>query len=162
MSSFTDTRGEKWTISVNFGTAHKLKQELEIDLLSHLKDPKEAMTFMVSLDEDPFQLGQIIYTLAKPEKAGLTVDDLFAALDSEKADEAYQALIEAVIDFFPTRLRAQMKKLFAKSIALQTEQMEQLMQEVEAKIDSPEMDEKLRQQVAGRRSGKSPVSSASE
>ncbi|QDT94264.1 hypothetical protein [Gimesia algae] len=162
MSSFTDTNGEKWTISVNFGTAHKLKQDLDIDLLSHLKDPKEAMLFMASLGDDPFQLGQIIYTLATPETEGLTIDGLFSALDSEKAEEAYQAFMDAVIDFFPPRLRAQLKKLFAKSMALQEERMEQMYQKVEADIDSPEMDERLRQQMAGRQSGVSSVSSASE
>ncbi len=162
MSSFTDTRGEKWTISVNFGTAHKLKKELDIDLLSHLKDPKEAMFFMASLGDDPFQLGQIIYTLATPEKAGLTVDDLFSALDQEKAEEAYQAFMDAVIDFFPPRLRAQLKKLYGKSMALQEERMEQTYQKAEADIDSPEMDERLRKQMAGRLSGASSVSSESE
>ncbi len=162
MSTFTDTRGEKWTIAVNFGTAHKLKQELDIDLLSHLKEPKEAMFFMASLGEDPFQLGQIIYVLAKPEKEGLTVDDLFSALDSEKAEEAYQAFMDAVIDFFPPRLRAQLKKLYGKAMALQKEQMEQTLQEVDASIDSPEMDAKLREQMRGRLSGASSVSSESE
>lgn len=162
MSSFTDTRGEKWNIAVNFGTAHKLKQELDIDLLSHLKEPKEAMFFMASLGDDPFKLGQIIYTLSKPEKEGLTVDDLFSALDQEKAEEAYQAFMEAVIDFFPTRLRAQLKKLYGKSMALQEERMEQALQKVEASIDSPEMDAKLREQMRGRQSGASSVSSESE
>lgn len=160
MSSFTDTKGETWTISVNLGSALKLKQELQIDLLAELKTPEQAFKYVASLDEDRFLLGQIIYLLAKPATPGKSVGDLFEALDQEKAEEAYLALMQAVIDFFPQSLRAQMKKVLEKSLAIQEANRRELLEEAAKVLDSPEMEARLKQAICGEKSSESPERSA--
>ena len=152
MSSFTDTKGETWTISINLGAALRLKQELEIDLLSELKTPDQAFKYVASLDDDRFKLGQIIYILAKPANPRKTQDDLFEALDQETIEAAYMALMEAVIDFFPKSLREQMRKVLDKTMVIQAENREGLLKQSAEMIDSPELEQRIREQIFGQKS----------
>lgn len=160
MSSFTDTKGETWTISINLGSALKLKQELQIDLLSELKTPEQAFKYVASLDDDRFLLGQIIYLLAKPNTPGKSIDDLFEALDAEKAEESYLALMEAVIDFFPKSLREQMRKVLKKTLAIQEANREGFLKQAAEMIDSPEMESRLKGLICGETSSEQPEKSA--
>ncbi|WP_417396899.1 hypothetical protein [Gimesia chilikensis] len=159
MSSFTDTKGEAWTISINLGTALKLKQELEIDLLAEMKTPEGAFKYIASLDDDRFKLGQIIYILAKPTTPGKTQDELFEAMDQEVAEAAYLALMEAVIDFFPKSLREQMRTVFNKSMAIHKENREGLLELSAEMINSPELEKRIRSQIHGEISSDQPASS---
>lgn len=158
MASFTDTKERVWTIVITLGVARKVKRDTEVDLLAALKNPESANKLMVSLLDDPERLGQVLYATATPPEDGLSVDDLFMALDHEAAEAAFNALDEAITDFFPPQVRGRLKRAKQKVVTVMQKEAEMNLQELDEAIDGAEFEEAILNSIRGESSSVSPVS----
>lgn len=158
MASFTDTKERIWTIEITLGVARKVKRDTEVDLLAALKNPESANNLMVSLIDDPERLGQVLYATATPPEDGLSVDDLFLALDHEAAESAFNALDEAITDFFPPQVRGRLKRAKQKVLTVMQKEAEMNLQELDAAIDGAEFEEVILNSIRGESSTALPVS----
>ncbi|QDT94162.1 hypothetical protein [Gimesia algae] len=158
MASFTDTKERVWTIEITLGVARKVKRDTEVDLLAALKNPESANNLMVSLVDDPERLGQVLYATATPPEDGLSVDDLFLTLDHEAAESAFNALDEAITDFFPPQVRGRLKRAKQKVLTVMQKETEMNLQELDAAIDGEEFEKLILDSIRGESSTALPVS----
>lgn len=158
MASFTDTKERIWTIEITLGVARKVKRATEVDLLAALKNPESANNLMVSLVDDPERLGQVLYATATPPEDGLSVDDLFLALDHEAAESAFNALDEAITDFFPPQVRGRLKRAKQKVLTVMQKEAEMNLQELDAAIDGADFEKAILDSIRGESSTALPVS----
>jgi hypothetical protein len=118
MRSFKDKEGKEWQVSVNLGLARKLKAELDIDLLSN---SKEGNGF-TKLAQDLEALAMALYQACEKQAKERNISDLDAFLSQFEGDsiqDASDAFLWAVIDFFPeARKREMMGKVMTEFRAL--------------------------------------------
>lgn len=152
MASFTDTKERTWAIEITLGVARKVKSETGVDLLAALKNPESANKLMQNLAEDPESLGQVIYVAAKSPDEALKADDLFDALDHEAAEAAFNALDEAMTDFFPPRVRGRLKKAKKRVKDIMTKESNRNLAEIDEEIESEEFEQKILDAIRGKSS----------
>lgn len=98
MKTFTDAAGRTWTITLNLGTAMKVKAKLDIDLLQpEAGDPP----LLTRLGTDELLLGEVFCALLEGqfEAHKVTADDVRAAFDGQTLLAAQKAFYEEMIDF---------------------------------------------------------------
>ncbi len=152
MKTFTDAAGRTWTITLNLGTAMKVKAKLDVDLLQpEAGDPP----LLTRLGTDELLLGEVLCALLEGqfEAHKVTADDVRAAFDGQTLLAAQKAFYEEMIDFFRSRGRNDRAKAVAKQMAM----IEAAVTAAETRIDGINIDETIR----GAMSGASPGPSAS-
>jgi hypothetical protein len=178
MKSFHDTQGRTWTVTINVDAIRRVRSLLNIDLLDAIEGK-----LLERLVTDPVLLCDILFALVKPEAEAKNVsdEDFGRALGGDVLDHATTALLEELVDFFPSGKRTVFRKALEKlrkleGIALETAtrrlestELEQKMREsLESGVGSPENGRRLRLQSpdsglptgSGDSSGSSPASSA--
>jgi len=166
MRSFKDTEGRQWVVRVSVDTLKRVKALLGVDLT-------EAATgdLMGRLADDPVLLADVLYAVCQPEAEGRDIsDEAFGrALGGDAIDEAADALIGALVDFFPKRRRALLEKAKQKldglndvTVGLALERLDDpaLEQRLREKVGR-EMDEAMDEAMSGKPSTASPASPAS-
>lgn len=147
MHSFHDSQGRKWSLSLSLAQAKKLKDTLGVDLL----DGGPSINRLAS---DPYTVANVLYLLCESQAAaaGVTDEQFGEALAGDAIDDATEALLNALVDFFPKRQRGTLKMMLEKltqansqavTLAekkLSSEAMDQMiqrgMQQAEAEIDA--------------------------
>jgi hypothetical protein len=133
MRKFNDSEGREWSIAVNIGSAKRLKDQLQIDLL----DPASLQR----LSDSPYDVANALFVLCEAQaKATTTSEEQFgAALSGDAIEEATDALMLEIVDFFPKRQRDALKTLLAKMDTAK-QGAATLAQE---KVNSPAMDQAI-------------------
>jgi len=147
MKMFTDAAGRTWTITLNLGTAMKVKAKLDIDLLQpEAGDPP----LLTRLGTDELLLGEVLCALLEGqfEAHKVTADDVRAAFDGQTLLAAQKAFYEEMIDFFRSRGRNDRAKAVAKQMAM----IDAAVTAIETRIDGIDIDQTIR----GAMSGESP------
>lgn len=136
MKTFKDNAGRTWTVAVNVACIKRVKGLLEIDLTEAVDGE-----LLERLLNDPVLLCDVVYCACKTEADAQNVtDEQFGqAMAGDALDRAAEALLEDLVDFFPSGKRTVLRKALAK------------IQEVEAKartlqekrIDDPALSETL-------------------
>ena len=157
MKTFTDAAGRTWTITLNLGTAMKVKAKLDIDLLQpEAGDPP----LLTRLGTDELLLGEVFCALLEGqfEAHKVTADDVRAAFDGQTLLAAQKAFYEEMIDFFRSRGRNDRAKAVAKQMAM----IEAAVTAVETRIDALDIEATINSALTpGLMSGASPAPSAS-
>jgi len=152
MHSFTDNNDRTWAIEITVSAIKRVKAVLDIDLLAGGK-------IFERIADDPVLLCDLLFVLCRADTT-VTDEDFGQAMAGDVLDAASLAFMEALADFFPSRRRALMHKTIAKIDDLQVIAMDV----VEAKLDSPSLEAKLRQYLQttlGETSTASPAASGS-
>ena len=121
---FVDTRGREWPLVINVLKARKIKNELGIDLLNFFSDEKSQN----AVSDDPFQLLDVFYTLSNAEEKGVSPEDFFIEFNGDTVDAAQAALMEALVNFSPTR-QAQVLRLLVDKTKEHQDKALKLMEE---------------------------------
>ena len=166
MKTFTDNAARAWTIQVNVDALKRVKSLLDgVDLMEAV----DGKLLQRMLDE-PILLCDIIYALCKPQAdaAGVTDEDFGRAMAGDAIDNATQALLEELVDFFPQRRRAlltkvldKLKKLDSLALATVTDRIEKIDLDKVMSSAVAQLDNDLSALLAGKPSGPAPASSAS-
>jgi len=98
MKMFTDAAGRTWSISVNLGTALKVKDALGVDLLQPEQGEPPLLT---RLGTDELLPGQVICCLLGDqfEVHKVTEADVRAGFDGQTLLAAQTAFYEELVDF---------------------------------------------------------------
>ena len=154
MKTFADNAGRTWTVTVNVDAVRRVRNLLNVDLLEVVEGK-----LLERLVGDPVLLCDLLYALCKPEAdaRGVTAEDFGRAMAGDAIDGATQALLEELVDFFPSSRRRLLAKALGKLKALEAMAVEV----VEKRLDSPELEDRMRAALAasGDSSTSAPASS---
>lgn len=132
MKSFTDTKGQVWELTINFGQIKRVRGLLEVNLHGLFDDQAKPLAKLL---DDPFTLMNVLYVLLKDQAEKLNIsDEQFPYLfDGETFHAAADCLVEELIDFFHDRQgRQALRKLIEKSKELS----HLTLQNIESEIDN--------------------------
>lgn len=152
MKTFTDAAGRTWSISVNLGTALKVKDALGVDLLQPEQGEPPLLT---RLGTDELLLGEVICCLLGDqfEVHKVTEADVRAGFDGQTLLAAQTAFYEELVDFFRSRGRTDR----ARAVETQNRVITEAVKAIEAKIEALDVEATIR----GALSGPSPEPSGS-
>ena len=144
MKSFTDNLGRTWTLVVNVAAIKRVRALCGVDLNAIVeidKNNNPTAELLERLSTDPVLLVDVLYAVCKPEcdSKNITDEDFGAAMAGDAIEQATAALLDEVVDFFPTAKRAALQKILAA-----TRRIEALAKKkLEDILESAEFEEKL-------------------
>ena len=144
MKSFTDNLGRTWTLVVNVAAIKRVRALCGVDLNAIVEIDKEnnpTAELLERLSTDPVLLVDVLYAVCKTEcdQKGVSDEDFGAAMAGDAIEQATAALLDEVVDFFPTAKRAALQKILAA-----TRRIEALAKKkLENILGSAEFEEKL-------------------
>lgn len=144
-----------WEIDIHPVSLDRVKAHANVDLLD-LGNPD----LLTRLAADPMLAARAIPAIVKPqlEKAGMTAEEFLEDFQGDQAQQAMDALVDALVDFFPserqrTNLRMALTLIRSTAAELETRAGQ--------KLQDPEVLRKIEQQAQrlSDTSGNSPESS---
>jgi hypothetical protein len=102
MKTFTDSQGRTWTVTVNVSAIKRARDLLDVDLLD-----VAGGDLLARLADDPCLLVDVLYAICKPEAdaKGITDEDFGKGMVGGVLDKAASALMQELLDFFPSAQR---------------------------------------------------------
>ncbi len=151
MKRFTDNAGRDWQLAVTLGSVRRVRDALDIDLLSPESGDPPVMTRLAT---DEMLLGGVIAELLAPqlEARGTTPEQLADSFDGATMAAAAEAFFTELADFFQSRGRLDR----ATAIRKQTAVLGLAVTAATARIEAIDIETTL-----GALSGASPASSES-
>jgi hypothetical protein len=133
MRFFRDEKGRDWGLHIDVGTIARIRNEFAIDL-SKVLASREAID---ELAGDVVKLVDVLWGLVKPQAEAKQVTPACFAegLLGDAIENAGDALIEAIIDFFPSRRRELLRQMWTKGKELSETQLKA----IETKLISGEL-----------------------
>ena len=118
MKSFTDNLGRTWTLVVNVAAIKRVRALCGVDLNAIVeidKNNNPTAELLERLSTDPVLLVDVLYAVCKPEceQKSVSDEDFGAAMAGDAIEQATAALLDEVVDFFPTAKRAALQKILA-------------------------------------------------
>lgn len=113
MKSFKDSNGRAWNIAITTDAIKRVRSLCGLDLLAIVED---GCKVLARLSEDLVTLVDVLYVVCRPEAdaAGITDEQFGRALSGDSIQEGFDALTEAIADFFPAPRRTLLKSLIGK------------------------------------------------
>jgi hypothetical protein len=141
MKTFVDNAGRTWTVAVNVDAIKRVRDLATVNLLEVIEGK-----LLERLIGDPVLLCDVIYSVCKPEADAKNIkdEDFGRAMAGDAIDGATTALLEELVDFFPQGRRRVLAKALTKLRKLETA----ALSAVEIRLDSPELERRLAQQLA--------------
>lgn len=154
MRAFKDSEGREWIIEINVAAVKRVRDLLGEDLLQAV-----GGDLVERLADDPVLLCDVLYVLCKPkaDERGVSDEDFGRSMVGDVIGNATTAFIEELVDFFPAPRRGLLSKAFQKLKLLEAIAIEA----GEAKLDSPEFEQQMRDTISAALSGSLPGLSAS-
>ena len=119
MKSFTDSLGRAWTLVVNVATIKRVRALCGVDLntIVEVEDGKPSAKLLERLSGDPVLLVDVLYAVCKPEcdQRNVSDEDFGAAMAGDAVEQATDALLDEVIDFFPAAKREAFRRILSAS-----------------------------------------------
>lgn len=142
MSTFTDAKDRQWTIAVTVGDIKRVRNEAKIDL----GDPTPET--MERLATDPVLLVDVLWSLCsvQAKERGVSDEEFGRALVGDPIDAATEALIEAVVDFFPGQRRSLLRRANAKAATVRQKAYDLAL----AKLDDPTLEQQVEKAMQAR------------
>jgi len=131
MHVFTDATGRNWTITINVAALKKVKALVGVNLLELLDNNLEGLSELLS---DVVKLVDILYVLCKDQADALGVsdEDFGRALGGDSLEQAVDAFLEELVDFFPNRrAREALRKMLSKGKTITEKAMQQALEKIE-------------------------------
>jgi len=162
MKFFRDTTGRQWQLSVTAGTMKRVQALCGVNLYQIIELDDDSKTSLLErLASDPILLVDVLYAVCKPQADQLHVSDsdFGEAMSGQTIDDASDALLQEIVDFFPEVKRQAMTRVLSAARRLRTAQEKQLMD----LMQDPDFDRKIDSalQKLNLSSGSSQESSAS-
>ena len=114
MHSFADRHDHTWKLDITIPDTHRVRRELDVDLLDLQTYEKLTIDWVL--------LAQVLWVLCREqaEQQNVSEEEFGRGLAGEAIDRATEALLEAVVDFFPPRRRRLLQQVHAKAQQLET------------------------------------------
>jgi len=136
MKTFTDNAGRTWTVAINVECIKRVKTLLSVNLLDAIEGK-----LIEKLVSDPILLCDVIFAICKPEADTKEISDeeFGRAMAGDAIDNATTALLEELVDFFPSGKRQVLAKALAKLKTFQSKAVETASK----RLDDPRLDQQL-------------------
>lgn len=167
MRSFSDTKGNRWTLAIDYLAKCRIHQATGISLLSLLD--KEVQPFLELISDEDKSIA-VVAAIIEPQlaKANVTKDQFFEALAGDVIADLQTQLSWAIVDFFPVPGRREaLQKVLTTWHETNAQMIDKARTEAET-IDPKAMAGQLVREferqatsAASAKSGDSPASSAS-
>lgn len=161
MKFFRDTAGRQWQLSVTVAAMKRVHALCGVNLYQIIELDDSRSSLLDRLASDPVLLVDVLYAVCKPQADQLHVSDVDfgEAMSGSTIDDASNALLEEIVDFFPEAKRLALKKVLTATRRFRTAQETRLMD----LIQDPDFDRKIESalQKLNPSSGSTPGSSAS-
>lgn len=150
MRTFKDSLGRDWIIEVNYSAKQRVKAACDLDLFD--------LAVFQKIGADPTLLIDVIFGLCKPEieKRGVTAEQFVDSLVGDAIEQASDALLQEIIDFFPSSRRTTLRKVLETAQQVQAK----AVAHIDEKLNSGELLKQLEKTLIPQ-SGAAPESSAS-
>jgi hypothetical protein len=135
MPAFRDSSGREWLVRLDGPKIKEVRSECGIDLVS-----LDGTTFD-RLERDPALLVDCLWTLCRGQNSGVTPDQFGEALVGDAIEDACNAMLNAIADFFPSRKRSLLRSLIGQQAATRTKGLELAT----AKLTDPALQDKITQ-----------------
>ncbi len=135
---FKDSTGREWRFVMNVFSMARVKRETGIDLAASIT---EGATVIDELYGNIATLFDVMTVLLREqlEKADVSLEDFGAAINNEDiVARAVDALIEAILDFFPEERSRPLKKAWRTMFGLAKKKNDLAAEKVIEMINSPE------------------------
>lgn len=111
MKTFTDCMGRTWTVTINVGTIKRVKTMLGINLLEAITDDLAE-----KLKNDVCLLVDVLYVICKNEAdvKNITDENFGEAMAGDVLENATNAFLDELIDFFPAEKKMILRKAINK------------------------------------------------
>jgi hypothetical protein len=141
MHTFSDTQGRPWTITLNVDAIRRVRSVLNINLLEAIEGK-----LLERLITDPVLLCDILFVVIQPEAIAKEIsdEDFGRSLGGDVLDVATTALLEELVDFFPSAKRTVFRKALAKLKQLETLAIETATR----RLDCSELEERMKTALA--------------
>ena len=153
MASFKDPTNRVWHLSLDAPLINKVRKACDIDLAD-----SEGKSYQ-RLANDPVLLVDVLWVLVQKQAQGEGVSDeeFGRLLVGDPIEAATSALLEAIVDFFPSRRRELVKAVAEKNAQLRERATQKALErindpmlwaQVEASMEA-RMDEEIRRALTG-------------
>ncbi len=153
MRTFKDTENREWRLKIGLATARHLKEQTggRIDCIEQGAGGHGHNLFS-ELAADIGLLGQVLWLLCETQAAERGISELeFAdAFDLDTLGAAQNTLVEAIIDFFPSRSRQLLREGMTTAQNVADEMTAAAEANARAIMNSPEMRETMAAAIRGK------------
>ena len=111
MRTFKDKKSKEWSVEITVGVIKRVNDLLQVNLLDVV-----GGNLLKELASDPIMLVNVLYVVVKPQAdaAGVTDEQFGELLVGDSVEEATDALLNGLADFFPKLQREILLKALAK------------------------------------------------
>lgn len=142
MRIFKDINGKDWVIDIHLGSLELVREVCCLDLTKLFEDDMKPIG---SLFADPYKLASVIWTLVSPPNSPESARSAFMmAFRADAIEAAAMALVDAVIDFFPSPQRRETLRELVKHVWEVANGIEKEAAELVKQIKPAEVLEKLK------------------
>lgn len=135
MHAFTDNQERPWTLEIHVGALKRVKALCGVELHKLVDDELKPLAALVA---DPVKLVDVLYVLCQEQavEKGLTDEDFGRAMAGDTLEQATDAFVEELIDFFPdARVRAGLRKMLSTARQVKDKLLQRVAKETE-KLDA--------------------------
>ena len=160
MRQFKDSADRTWELSVTVGTIRRVRDLVHVDLMELIGgDEGGNPELLTRLAADPVLLVDVLYAICKPQcdQAGVSDVEFGESLLGDAIDHATTALLEAIVDFFPSGRRPALTTILERAKTVDQMLTERLNQAAETMDPAEVVDSLL--MMPGGSSGVSPARS---
>lgn len=128
---FKDLKDRNWVVRITVGTMKRVRDELAIDLNDAL-DPSKGV--IDKLAEDPITMLDVVYLCCEKQlkEKDVSAEDLSEAIGGETIAQASEALLGALVDFFPSSR----SDVIRKALQIKTRMVERVNTRAMAELDN--------------------------
>jgi hypothetical protein len=131
--TFTDNAGRSWQIAVTVSTIRRVRAEAGVDLAAAGRTAPGGESVLERIASDPVLLADALYAIVRPEAEArkITPEQFGEALAGDAVEAAADALVEEIVDFFPTPVRARWRRAMDLAKAARSRNEAQVDRELE-------------------------------
>jgi len=132
--NFRDRQGREWTPRLTYLIVRNIKQRTGVSILE-IADKTEGLVAAFDRIEN---FSKVLFASVEREaaKASVTEDDLMDALDGELVEKASEALLDAIVEYFPERKKKLLRKTWEKASEAVEKAEIKILEEAEKALDS--------------------------
>lgn len=123
MSTFFDCKGRDWKLSLTVGALADVRRHAGLDFGKVLRSQTDLIALLF---DDPENLVKVLWVLvsARAEERKVTPEDFACGFDGPALEQATEALLQAIADFFP---RSQVAKVLKAQLTERLKEMDQMV-----------------------------------
>ena len=127
MQNFKDSEGRTWGIHITRGLLREIKRDTGLLLTSIWEDDMKGVTMLA---EDVVLTSDLIWLCVREqaESRRITQEEFEEATDGDHFLEAFYALLQAVVDFFPKAQRTLLTKALGEMRAMEKKMSEKMLE----------------------------------